>query len=384
MKRVGIGLIGSGFMGRCHALAFRMAPGVFELPAEPFPEMLADADATVADRAARRLGFARATGDWRELIADPLVDLVDITAPNILHEPMALAALEAGKSVYCEKPLAPDAAAAKRLRDAAARVGALTLVGFNYLHNPMIRLARDMIVAGELGEIVGFRGIHAEDYMSDPATPWTWRLDPANGAGVIADLGSHIIALARFLVGPVSSVSGDLHTVHADRPVRRGGAERRAVRVDDQAQALIRFANGATGTIRASWIAAGRKMHLAFEITGTLGSLLFDQERLNELRHYRVGQAPGREGFTTILAGPSHPPYAAFCPAPGHQLGFNELKTIEVGVLLDALGGRRPAGASIGRGPAWPDFAEAWEVQRIVDAIVLSAHERRWVSIAEI
>ena len=373
MAEVGIGLVGSGFMGRCHALAFRAAPGLFDLPLVPRLEFLADIDQAAAQTAARALGFARATGDWRTLIDDPRVQLVDITTPTFLHEAMVRAAVAAGKDIYCEKPLAPSAATAKALVDAAEAAGVKTMVGFNYLKNPITALAREIIAGGEIGEVLAFRGIHAEDYMADPAAPFTWRLDPANGPGAIGDLGSHITAMARFLLGDITEVCGQTDTVIAERPSGAGAS--RAVEVDDQAQVLLRFASGASGTLEASWVASGRKMQLAYEIVGSRGSLAFTQERLNELKVWTGGQAKGRDGFKTVTAGPDHPGYGAFCPAPGHQLGFNDLKTIEVRDLIAGLGG--------GAAP-WPDFREAWQVQRVIDAAVRSAAERRWVRVAEV
>ncbi|MEE8271164.1 MAG: Gfo/Idh/MocA family oxidoreductase [Alphaproteobacteria bacterium] len=375
MATLGIGLIGSGFMGRCHALAFRAAAGVFALPTRPVLEMLADIDDDAARRAAEGFGFARSTGDWRVLVDDPAVDVVDVTAPNTLHEPIAMAAIAAGKTVYCEKPLAPDSATAKAMVDAAEAAGVATMVGFNYLKNPMVMVAREIIDSGDIGEVIRFRGIHAEDYMADANAPYTWRLDPVGGHGVIADLGSHIISLARYLVGDIAAVSGDLETVVKRRPGAPGAGETRAVEVDDQARALLRFAGGARGSIEASWMAAGRKMQLAFEVTGTRGSIALNHERLNELELYQQGQPAGRGGFKTIVAGPEHPHYSSFCVAPGHQLGFNDLKTIEVRDLIDGLAGGTPP---------WPDFREAWEIQRVVDAVVRSARESRWVAVEEI
>jgi predicted dehydrogenase len=374
MERIGIGLIGSGFMGRSHALAFRTAPAVFDLRVSPILELLADIDAATAARAARSLGFPRSTGDWQALIADPEVGLVDITTPNVWHKPMAMAAIAAGKPVYCEKPLAASCADAKEMADAAATTGVQTFVGFNYLKNPMLALAREIVMSGEIGDVVSFRGIHAEDYMADPSTPWSWRLDPAGGHGVVADLGSHIISIARFLAGEITELVGQIETVTKHRPVAMGAVETRPVEVDDQARALVRFASGATGSIEASWVSVGRKMTIAFEVTGTKGAIAFDQERMNELHLFTAGQPHGREGFRTILSGPAHPHFAAFCPAPGHHLGFNDMKTIEVRAILDALSG----------GPAFmPDFGEAWRIQQTVDAIVRSAHERCWVRVTD-
>jgi len=372
-KSVRVGLIGSGFMGRSHAIAIRTAAAVFGLERPLVLELLADVDAPTASRAGLALGIARTTGDWRALVTDAAVDLVDITTPNTLHEPMAMAAIAAKKPVYCEKPLAPDAATAFRMAEAAEAAGVPTFVGFNYLKNPLTRLAREIVQSGEIGEVWGFRGIHAEDYMTDPAALWTWRLDPRGGAGAVADLGSHIVSLARFVVGEIEAVSADLSTKVAERPTADGG--RRAVEVDDEVRALVRFAGGATGTLEASWVATGRKMYLAFELTGSKGSICLDMERMNELRLFIRGGKPGREGYVEIPAGPAHPDYAPFCPAPGHQLGFNEIKAIEVKAVADALAG----------GPAFsPDFREAALIQATVDAILLSARERRWVELREL
>jgi len=174
-------------------------------------------------------------------------------------------------------------------------------------------------------------------------------------------------------VGPIESLVGQLKTVTDRRPVAPGACEMRAVAVDDEARALVRFASGATGSIEATWVAAGRKLMLAFEVTGSKGTVVVDHERFNELHLYTTGQPHGREGFKTILAGPHHDSYKEFCPAPGHQLGFNDIKTIEVKALITALAG----GA-----PFQPDFREAWEIQRVVDAIVQSSREARWVDVA--
>lgn len=379
-----IGLIGSGFMGACHANAFRAVSGLFDLPMEPVLDMIADVDDITAVHAAERFGFNRSTGDWRALVDDPNVDLVDITAPNILHHEIGMAAIRAGKAVYCEKPLANTVEDCAELVEAATANGVPTAIGYNYLKNPMIALAREIIGSGEIGEVVGFRGIHAEDYMTDPTAPFSFRNEPVGG-GVLADLGSHIIAMARFLVAEITEVCGHLHTVVTERPEPTGarGAHERGrgggsgrmlpVATDDQARFLCSFANGASGVIEASWIAQGRKMQLAFELTGTKGSLAFTAERLNELQISTADTPRGREGFRTIWAGPDHEPYAAFCPAPGHQLGFNDLKVIEVRDIVTALGAQE-------RKP-WPDFAEGLTVQRVIEAVRQSADTRGWAEV---
>ena len=372
MREIGVGIIGTGFMGQTHAIAYRAAAGLFPGLPRPRLEMVADVTLAGAQKAQAQYGFARATGDWRALVADPAIEIVSITTPNMLHKEMAFAAAAAGKHIHCEKPLAPRAGEAEEMMLAAEAANVVTQAGFNYIKNPLLALARDMVAAGELGTIVSFRGIHAEDYMSNPDQPWSWRLDPAGGAGAIADLGSHILCMARFLLGPVVALHADLETVVKSRPVAPGSSERRAVEVDDIARVTLRFARGCTGTIEANWVASGRKMQLGFELAGSKGALSFTQERLNELLHYRAGGDPRLSGFTRIEAGPQHPPYGRFCVAPGHQLGFNDLKTIEVADFLAAIA----AGTK-----AAPDFREAWEVQKLIDLAALSSRAGTWLDV---
>ncbi len=371
-QRLGIGLIGSGFMGRTHALGFAVARRVFDLPFEIDLAVLADVDAPTAARAADALGFRRSTANWRDLLDDPEVQVIDITTPNVLHREMALAAIAAGKHVYCEKPLAPTAAEALEMAQAATKAGVATQVGFNYLKNPMLALAKRLIESGAIGTVRTFRGVHAEDYMADQAQPWSWRLDPAGGGGALADIGSHILATARYLIGPVTEMIAEVATPIGARPVAAGATETRPVAVDDVTSMLVRFANGATGTIEASWIATGRKMQHDFEIYGSKGAITFTQERFNELGLYSTDDATGLRGFRTILAGPDHAPYGAFCVAAGHQIGFNDLKAIEVRDFLLAVAGETPSG---------PGFVEGYEVQKLVELAYRSARERRWLSV---
>ena len=372
-KELGIGIIGTGFMGKAHAFAYRAALAAFPDIPVPRLEMIADVNEALASKAAHQYGFARSSADWRALVNDPRIDVVSITTPNTLHKEMALAAIAAGKHVHCEKPLSPSLADSLVMVEAAEKAGVATQVGFNYIKNPLLKQARDMIAAGELGEITGFRGIHAEDYMHDPESPYSWRIDPVGGPGVIADLGSHIIGMARFMLGPIVEVSADVRTVVTSRPVSRGATERKDVLVDDVARILVNFGRGCGGTIEANWIATGRKMQLGFEISGDKGSLVFTQERLNELLFYRAGGDAKTNGYMKIESGPQHPPYGEFCIAGGHQLGFNDLKTIEMGEFLRA----------IGRGEmSTPDFREAYEIHKVVDAAIASSKARGWVSIA--
>jgi len=365
-----IGLIGSGFMGKAHAFGYATATRVFDLPYELELHTIADINDEAAAKAAAALGFARATSDWRSLAANPDIDVVNITSPNALHKEMALAAIAAGKHVYCEKPLTPLAIDASQMAAAAEAAGVKTQVGFNYLCNPMLGLARDMIAVGELGEIRGYRGVHAEDYMADGAGPFTFRHDPAGG-GALADIGSHALATAEFLMGaaagPITRVMGDCVTMIAERPDGKGG--KRRVEVDDVGRAFLRFASGATGSIEGNWIATGRKMQHDFEVYGTKGALAFSQERFNELHFFSTDDRRGRQGFRRIEAAPDHPPYGLFCVAAGHQLGFNDLKAIEVASFLDAAAGRRPEPFN---------FRAGLRIQTLVETIHASSRAGAW------
>ena len=369
-RKLRVGLIGSGFMGKAHAFGYATAARVFDLPFEPELHTLADASDELAAKAAAALGFARSTSDWRAMVANPEIDVVNITAPNALHKEMALAAIAAGKHVYCEKPLAPLAADAREMADAAEAKGVKTQVGFNYLCNPLFGLAREMIASGELGEIRGYRGVHAEDYMADASGPFTFRHD-TRGGGALADIGSHALATAEFLLkdscGPITRVMGDCVTMIGERPDGAGG--KRRVEVDDVGRAFLRFASGASGSIEGNWIATGRKMQHDFEVYGTKGALAFSQERFNELHFFSTADARGRQGFRRIETGPDHPPYGLFCVAAGHQLGFNDLKAIEVAGYLDAIAGRR----------AEPfNFRAGLRIQTLVETIQASSRAGVW------
>jgi predicted dehydrogenase len=388
-----IGLVGAGWMGKAHAVAYRNVPMVFgPEPAVPALEIVADVNPAWAEAAARNLGFARWTTDWQEVVADPRVDVVDITAPNDVHHDVALAALAAGKPVYCEKPLANTAAETRAMAEAAAAAGVPTLVGFNYLKNPAHPYARELIRSGELGAITLFRGTFDQDLQSDPGFPFTWRHERAvAGSGALGDMGSHTLAFAQYLVGDLAEVCGVCDTFIRERPLavsgtgqsaRAGaGAARRAVENDDVAQFLIRFAggpdgaSGAIGTIGTSRIGTGRKMGLTYEIQGIEGALFFTQERMNELRLYRHTDRPGDRGYKTLFLAPEYPGYAAFYPIPGNALGYNDQKIIEARELICAIAEGRPAE---------PDFAFGHKITQAIDAVQRSIAERRWVRLDEV
>ncbi|MCC0063498.1 MAG: Gfo/Idh/MocA family oxidoreductase [Defluviimonas sp.] len=373
MKTLGYGLIGTGFMGKTHAMAMRSVRAIFGDVPEVRLEFLCDAPAGRATAMAAQFGFARATSDWRELVADPAVDLVSITAPNNLHKEMAIAALEAGKHVWCEKPMALTLVEAEEMAHAAGRAGTVTLVGYNYIHNPAFRHAQRLIAAGRIGTPVHFRGWVDEDYQADPDLPWTWRARIGEaGLGALGDLGCHLVSMAMGLMGPVESLVADSQIIHRTRPLPDGSG-RGTVENEDAATALLRFVSGAQGSLAASRSAWGRKNRLDWEVHGTRGTIAFAQERMNELQLY-VNEGPRSEqGFRTILSGPEHAPYGQFVPAPGHQLGFLDLKTIEARELLSAIAEGRPA---------QPGFAAALDFERVIHGVARSAADRGWAALS--
>ena len=364
MRELGIGLIGTGFMGKTHALAFGAVRAVMgDVPAVKLA-VLCDTPLEKAQEMTMQFGFERATDDWKALVNDPRVDIVSITTPNHLHHQMALAAIAAGKHVYCEKPLALTTDQAQEMADAATKAGVKTMVGYNYIKNPTFIHAQALIAAGEIGDIVHFRGWVDEDYQADPDLHWTWRGKIADaGLGALGDLGCHLVSMAYGIIGPIDSLIADMQIIHKTRPLPDDSG-RAEVENEDTASALVRFKNGAHGSLSTSRSAWGRKNRLAWEVHGTKGMICFDQERMNELQLYRNTGPVGTQGFTTILTGPEHTPYGAFCPAAGHQLGFNDLKIIEAAAFLRSING----------GPAaHPDFADALQFEQIIHAIAQSA-----------
>lgn len=367
MSTIGIGLIGTGFMGKCHALAYGAAKAVFGDIPTPRLELLCETPADKATTMAEQFGFARSTDDWHVLINDPAVDIVCVTTPNKLHAEIAIAALAAGKHVHCEKPMALTLDEAEAMARAAEAAKGKTIVGYNYIRNPAFQHARRLIAEGAIGRVIHFRGFVDEDYQADPDLPWTWRATKAEaGLGALGDLGCHMISMAVELMGPIRSVIGDIRTVHATRPSPDDGTHK-PVENEDIASAIVEFANGVQGLFSTSRSAWGRKNRMAVEVHGTQGMICFDQERMNELQLYQNSGDKAMQGFRTIMTGPVHEPYGHFVPASGHQLGFNDLKTIEAAAFLRAIAG----GAE-----AYPSFQQALQFERVIHAIATSDGQR--------
>jgi len=373
MTGLGLGLIGTGFMGKCHALAYAAVAATFEGLPRPRLAAVCDADGVRAAACAEAWGFERATDDWRSVVSDPAVDIVSITTPNAMHAEMAITALQAGKHVHCEKPMALTLADAERMAAAANAAPGRTRLGYNYTANPALAHAARLVADGTLGRLVHARALYDEDYMADPELPWSWRCRKSEaGLGALGDIGCHAVSILTMLVGPIAAVVADIGAAHATRPIPGRPGEVGAVDNEDVASALLRFASGTSGVLTTSRAAHGTKNAIRIELHGVRGTLRFDQERMNELQLFLAEGEPATRGFRTILTGPLHAPYDRFCPAPGHGLGFNDLKVIEVAQFLEAIAGRRP--------PAF-DFAAGLAIERVVHGIARSAEAGGWVSV---
>ena len=389
MPEVRIALIGgAGWMGKTHALVYASNPIFFgNDPARPVLEIVAEATDEIAERIAAEYGARRWTSNWREAVTDPNVDIVDIVTPNAMHREMAIAAAAAGKHVYCEKPLGLDAVETREMLRAVREAGVLSLVGHNFPHNPIHTVARDMIRAGELGDIVHARVSMNSDFLADEAAPFIWRCDrAAAGSGTLGDINVHVFSLTEYLVGPIAEVLGRLQTVVKEREVvedasfgsgtASGTGERRTVDTDDSVHMLATFENGCTGIFDTSRVAHGRKIEISYDIVGRKGSIRWTYDRLNELQLYAASDPVDRTGFKRIETCPSHPYYADFFPVANIGMGYNEIKAIEVRELVRAASGEAVE--------LWPDFSVAHRIQRYCDATILSDAERRWVSLSEI
>jgi predicted dehydrogenase len=355
---IGVGMLGYAFMGKAHSNALRTL-SYMTWPPPLVPELVAigGRDADAVGEAARRYGFASAVTDWRELIADPRVQVLDNLAPNDLHAEPSIAAAEAGKHVVCEKPLGRDADEAYETWQRVAAAGVVHMCAFNYRFVPAVRLARQILEAGDLGEIHHFRASYLQDWLADPTAPATWRLDAARaGSGALGDLGAHIIDLGRYLVGEIASVGAIARTFVPERP---GGR----VTVDDAFEAFVEFEGGAIGTLEASRFAPGRKNALVFEVNGSKGSLRFELERINELQVHR----DGTPGFSTVLVTDPDQPFMDTWWPPGHVIGWEHTFVHELHHFLTAVrdgGSVRPHGA---------DFEDGYRAAEVCDAITRSS-----------
>lgn len=386
MKKLNVGLIGAGFMGKAHSLAYMAMPMFFwPAPAIPVRKTIVDVSDSIAAEAAQRFGFEKSTSDWRSVVEDPEIDIIDIATPNHLHAEIAIAAAAAGKHIISEKPLARNGDEAKTMYDAVKNAGIVHMVAFNYRRTPAVALAKKYIDEGAIGDILNFRGTYLQDWSADPDGPLSWRFQKSiAGSGSLGDIGTHVVDMARFLCGEITQVNTQLKTWVKTRPLQAGGvdklgastkdstAPRGEVDVDDEVLSLLEFQNGAIGSLEATRNAHGRNNFLTFEIHGTLGSIYFNYERRDELQVAFASDQADRKGFRTVYTGPAHPYGEGLWPIPALGIGYGETKIIETYDFVKAI---------MEGGEVSPNFKDGYQINLIADAMAASSQSRSWTPV---
>ena len=378
-RSVGIGLVGVGWMGRVHSSAYRRVRDHFpDCRGEARLVVAADENEARARGAVDQLGFDRAVTDWREVIEDPAVEAVSITAPNHLHREVAVAVAAAGKHFWCEKPVGRSAFETADVAAAAESAGVRTIVGFNYRQAPAVQHAARLISAGALGPVRQYRSQFVAGYAANPRGVLSWRfLRSLAGQGVLGDLMSHAVDMAQFLLGPIERVVAHVETTVTERPVAPGegthftvvaGGELEPVENEDTVLSLVRFESGVAGTIEASRVTVGPQARYAFEVNGERGAVAWVFERMNELLVYLPLES-GDRGYSRIMMGPEHPPYGHFQPGPGLAMGYDDLKVIEAALFLESVvdGVQRE-----------PGVREALAAARVLEAMERSGVSGAW------
>jgi len=387
MAEIGVGLVGYKFMGRAHSNAYRQVSAFFDVDPKPVMRAICGRDAVATQAAADKLGWQSIETDYHTLVKRDDIGIIDVSTPGYTHHDVVLAALENGKHVICEKPLANSLDEAREMVLAAQKAGTINLVNFNYRRVPAVQLAKRLIDDGRIGEITHWRAVYLQDWLVDPQSPITWRLKKETaGSGALGDIGAHIVDLSHLLVGPITEVVGTLNTFVKRRPVeipsdggsgltKIAGTEYDDVTVDDATTILARFANGATGTFEATRMATGRKNYNSFEINGTKGSISFNLERLNELEVFFADDADDVQGFRTINVTASSHPYVNHWWPSGHIIGWEHSHTHNVYELLE--------GIRTGVNP-YPSFEDGFRCQAVLDAVERSAASGAWETPAEL
>jgi predicted dehydrogenase len=381
-KQVNVGLIGYQFMGKAHSNAYRQVGHFFDLPVDVKMHTICGRHEAAVAKAASTFGWDRYELDWRKVVENPEIDVIDVSTPGNLHAEITIAAAKAGKAVFCEKPIGNNLAEAKAMLDAVQEAGVPHAVFHNYRKAPAVGLAKKLISDGRLGRIYHMRATYLQDWIADPSFPLVWRLQKEiAGSGTHGDINAHIIDLGRYLLGEFDSVTGLLHTFVKQRPIAgeidanlgaKATEKMGDVTVDDAAMFLAKFKNGALGTFEASRFAVGRKNYNRFEINGSGGSVVFNLERMNELEFFDNSVPAETHGFTTIQATEGVHPYAGHYWPVAHIIGYGETF---INLLADAF-------TNMAEGkPISPDFVDGYENQRVLDAVERSSDSGSWVSL---
>lgn len=383
-KTINIGLIGYQFMGKAHSNAYRQVNRFFDLPAQVNMHTICGRNEKAVSQAADKYGWKSYATDWRKVIENPEIDVIDISTPGNTHAEIAIAAAEAGKAVWCEKPITNTLEEAEAVLAAVRKAGVTHAVFHNYRKAPAVAYAKQLINKGKLGTLYHIRATYLQDWIADPEFPLVWRLDKSvAGSGAHGDINSHIIDLGRYLVGEFDEVSGHLHTFIKQRPKAgaiddRLGAEKTQemgeVTVDDAAMFLAKFKNGAIGTFEASRFAIGRKNYNRFEINGSKGSVVFNLERMNELEYYNNEDPEGTHGFRVIQTTDGAHPYAGNFWPVAHIIGYEHTF---INLVADAV-----TAWSKGES-ASPSLEDGLQNQRVLDAVERSSESRQWVSLED-
>jgi predicted dehydrogenase len=380
-RRLGVGVIGFGWLGQAHTRSMQRIPTLFaDREFDPVLVACSDPVPALAESAVASFGFQRADADWRSVIDDPAVDIVVIAAPNMLHVELVEAAAQAGKAVFCEKPVGGTPQHVVRAARAARAAGVISGVGYNYRWAPLVQYTRELLAAGELGDITNYRGRFFSMYGSDPLGLLSWRfLQDQGGYGVTSDLLSHSVDLALMLLGPITRVVGTTATFIQERPLPQAGRASHygrgapgdptgAVTNEDYAGMLCEFASGARGSFEASRAIVGPESQMAFDVYGTRGAAGWSLEQLNELRLYRATDDRG-SGYTTVLGGDRFPYHGHFVPGAGNPIGFEDLVVIEDYEFCRAVHEERPFS---------PGFEDALQWAAVQDALLRSARSGQW------
>jgi predicted dehydrogenase len=386
-RKINIALLGHGFMGKAHSYALLATPFFFKTGIEPVRKVVWGPVEGPVKQAAEAFGFEEYSTDWRAVLQRPDIDVVDIVTPVSAHAEMAIAAAEAGKHVFCEKPFTLTVKEAQRAVAAVARAGVKHMLGFNYRRVPALALAKQLIASGRLGTIYHYRAVYLQDWIMDPQFPRIWKLQRAMaGGGAHFDLNSHIVDLALYLVGKIRRVVGMEETFIRQRPAeapperlstmltaQAGSAAMEPVDVDDTTAFLARFANGALGTFEATRFAAGRRNHNRVEVNGSKGSVYFDLEDMNRLQYYNAEDLQDVPGFRNIQVNEGCHPYISHWWPPGHGIGYENTFVNEFADFFEAIAeDRKPE----------PGFETGLENQKVLEAVSQSIAADRWVEVA--
>ncbi len=372
-QTLGIGMIGYKFMGKAHTNAWRQAGFFFDPPLKPRLRTVCGRDGAKVERFAQRWGWEESVTDWRKVIDDPEVAIVDICSPNNTHLEIALAALEAGKIVACEKPLAMNGAEAEAMAAAARRSGRINTVWFNYRRVPAIAFARQLVDEGRIGEVYHFRATYLQDWTLDPAVPLVWRMDKSvAGSGVTGDLHSHIVDISNYVAGDITSVAGASRIFIKERERPEGG--RSPIEIEDASIFVARYANGAIGHFEATRFANGRKNGNTFEINGSRGSVYFDLEDMSRLWYFDSGDPKHVQGWRQISVWEECHPYMNKWWVPGCAIGYEHTFANQAADLLQAVAEGKPMK---------PDFEDGLKCQLVLDAVLEACESDRWVSVKQ-